>query len=248
MGWVEKPPIRPSESWEAMHFAETSACTADILLHRSLGLGKSPETGWTLIPNVVVSHDFLLKPWDYTKENDCWNMITRIYLKSCGKKNFGLPMSGDVHKTGGHLLNDISCLSYLSCCSLLISRIPMNTTVDQDPFWLIATQQLGAQLAGLPCSWRMLRKGLSVQRVPSWFCGQWSPTMPTWGHEVPRCHPVFVEPLWIFVDGGYQHAKSLMWVDVGWWLLPSGKLRYVTYNYGKSPFSMGKSSINGHFQ
>lgn len=27
-------------------------------------------------------------------------------------------------------------------------------------------------------------KGLSVQRVPSWFCGQWSPTMPTWGHEV----------------------------------------------------------------
>ena len=102
----------------------------------------------------------------------------------------------------------------------LYSRIPMNTTVDQDPSWLIATQQLGAQLAGLPCSRRMLRKGLSVQRVPSWFCGQWSPTMPTWGHEVPRCHPVFVEPLWIFVDGGYQHAKSLMWVDVGWWLLP----------------------------
>ncbi|CAJ1447428.1 unnamed protein product [Effrenium voratum] len=27
-------------------------------------------------------------------------------------------------------------------------------------------------------------KGLSVQRVPSWFCGQWSPIMPTWGHEV----------------------------------------------------------------
>ncbi|CAE7269688.1 unnamed protein product [Symbiodinium natans] len=27
-------------------------------------------------------------------------------------------------------------------------------------------------------------KGLSVQRVPSWFCGHWSPVMPTWGHEV----------------------------------------------------------------
>ena len=29
------------------------------------------------------------------------------------------------------------------------------------------------------------------------------------------------------------------------WDIPSGKL---SHNYGKSPFSMGKSTINGHFQ
>ena len=41
-------------------------------------------------------------------------------------------------------------------------------------FWLRKT----------PCCLQdVLRRGLSVQRVPSWFCGQWSPTMPTWGHE-----------------------------------------------------------------
>jgi hypothetical protein len=30
--------------------------------------------------------------------------------------------------------------------------------------------------------------------------------------------------------------------------LPSGKLTILTKNYGKSPFLMGKSTINGHFQ
>ena len=34
-------------------------------------------------------------------------------------------------------------------------------------------------------------------------------------------------------------------VGVQWWCLPSGK---HTKNYGKSPFLMGKSTINGHFQ
>ena len=44
-------------------------------------------------------------------------------------------------------------------------------------FWLRET----------PCCLQdVRRRGLSVQRVPSWFCGQWSPTMPTWGHEAAR--------------------------------------------------------------
>jgi len=34
-------------------------------------------------------------------------------------------------------------------------------------------------------------------------------------------------------------------VAEGWEILPSGK---HTKNYGKSPFSMGKLTINGHFQ
>ena len=43
------------------------------------------------------------------------------------------------------------------------------------------------------------RRGLSVQRVPSWFCGQWSPTMPTWGHEAASC---------------VSHRGCLWWFDV----------------------------------
>jgi len=53
-------------------------------------------------------------------------------------------------------------------------------------------------------------KDAAIQRVPAWFCGQWSPMMPTWGHEV-HCYDALgrfvcmrnglVEQLWI--DGGH---------------------------------------------
>jgi len=40
------------------------------------------------------------------------------------------------------------------------------------------------RLCILPRFERALQRSLAVQRVPSWFVGQWSPRVPTWGHEV----------------------------------------------------------------
>jgi len=43
---------------------------------------------------------------------------------------------------------------------------------------------------------------------------------------------------------GFVHRLKL-WLNMVEHHLPSGKR---LHNYGKSPFSMGKSTINGHFQ
>ena len=53
------------------------------------------------------------------------------------------------------------------------------------------------------------RRGLSVQRVPSWFCGQWSPTMPTWGHEAASCVSHRGCLWWFDVAGGYSGSFRL---------------------------------------
>ena len=44
---------------------------------------------------------------------------------------------------------------------------------------------------------------------------------------------------------GHQEVSKVGRPSSGWSVLPSGK---HTKNYGKSPFFMGKSTINGHFQ
>lgn len=40
------------------------------------------------------------------------------------------------------------------------------------------------RLCILPRLRRARQLNLAVQRLPGWFCGQWSPLVPTWGHEV----------------------------------------------------------------
>ena len=49
---------------------------------------------------------------------------------------------------------------------------------------------------------------------------------------------------WILLAFFRSHGLST-WISHGISQIPSGKL---SHNYGKSPFLMGKSTINGHFQ
>ena len=151
-----------------------------------------------------------------------------LYLKSCGKKNSGLPMSGDVHKTGGHLLNDLSCLSYLShavhCWSLEFPYIPQQLTSWPFLVEVIATR----------CSWVPNLQGLAaIPRAPlaapladaqeRSFCTKsailvlrsMEPNhayLGPWGAR----HPVFVESnhgyLW-WVLSMLKAWCGLMWVD-----------------------------------
>ena len=49
--------------------------------------------------------------------------------------------------------------------------------------------------------------------------------------------PFLFSKLWIKMDEHGENKRPI--------LIPSGKL---LHNYGKSPFLMGKLTINGHFQ
>ena len=65
-----------------------------------------------------------------------------------------------------------------------------------------------------------------------------------------RLRKVLAEAAAVGIDQFHAEIFTLLkWPlnrDLNWkYLLPSGKL---TKNYGKSPFFMGKSTINGHFQ
>ena len=57
-------------------------------------------------------------------------------------------------------------------------------------------------------------------------------------HELVYCN------LEIF-DGESHMMLDMCWIFVGCSWVPSGKR---LHNYGKSPFLMGKLTINGHFQ
>jgi hypothetical protein len=66
-----------------------------------------------------------------------------------------------------------------------------------------------------------------------------------------RISPVFVEELQTLTQTlAALEMRALFWPDSGlseafFFDLPSGK---QPHNYGKSPFLMGKSTINGNFQ
>jgi len=47
-----------------------------------------------------------------------------------------------------------------------------------------------SRLRVIPRLQRALQPQLTVQRIPSWLCGQWSPTTPGWGHEVHHYDPL----------------------------------------------------------
>ena len=61
-------------------------------------------------------------------------------------------------------------------------------------------------------------------------------------------YPIFwlVQKLFHAIPGSQQgsHGRTYVWKTMKPWI-PSGE---HTKSYGKSPFSMGKSTINGHFQ
>lgn len=94
-------------------------------------------------------------------------------------------------------------LTYLArCCQKLQHLTLLGGSSSAASSLLLQAQSKGAmsddwwrgfrctRLCILPRLQHARLKGLSVQRVPSWFCGQWSPTMPTWGHEVHYYDPL----------------------------------------------------------
>jgi len=94
-------------------------------------------------------------------------------------------------------------LTYLArCCQKLQHLTLLGGSSSAASSLLLQAQSKGAmsddwwrgfrctRLCILPRLQHARLRGLSVQRVPSWFCGQWSPTMPTWGHEVHYYDPL----------------------------------------------------------
>eukprot|EP00931_Biecheleriopsis_adriatica_P008655 TRINITY_DN109804_c0_g1_i1.p1 TRINITY_DN109804_c0_g1~~TRINITY_DN109804_c0_g1_i1.p1 ORF type:complete len:507 (-),score=109.27 TRINITY_DN109804_c0_g1_i1:107-1627(-) len=88
-------------------------------------------------------------------------------------------------------------LTYIArCCPKLCRLTILGGSSSAAAALLLQAQSMGAmssdwwrgfrctRLCILPRLQQTLQRNLRVQRVPAWFCGQWSPIMPTWGHEV----------------------------------------------------------------
>ena len=82
--------------------------------------------------------------------------------------------------------------------------------------------QIGGLLNWPPHSTSSARKRIQDSLTTCWGPRGWADT--------------WADSNWMDAIGGCKHV---------WLYVPSGK---CLHNYGKSPFLMGKSSINGHFQ